>query len=84
MSERVFALEAGVQDFLTKPFDVRELIARIEQQMRWRKMLAVDANVAFTHERLKLYGPEEVADKTAPSIFDRIWSTDANKSKQRR
>jgi CheY-like chemotaxis protein len=31
--ERTLALEAGVQDFLTKPFDSRELIARIERQI---------------------------------------------------
>ncbi|MEA2720824.1 MAG: hypothetical protein QOJ39_2688, partial [Candidatus Eremiobacteraeota bacterium] len=30
----------GAQDFLTKPFDNRELVARLEQQMRWRKVLA--------------------------------------------
>jgi DNA-binding response OmpR family regulator len=84
ISERVVALEAGVQDFLTKPFDSRELVARIEQQMRWRKMLAVDANTAFAHDRLKLYCPDDAIDKTAPSIFDRIWSTDTKKPKKRR
>jgi len=40
MDDKVAALEAGAQDFLTKPFDSRELVARIEQQMRWRKLLA--------------------------------------------
>jgi CheY-like chemotaxis protein len=39
VEERVVALETGVQDFLTKPFDTRELIARIEQQLRWCNML---------------------------------------------
>jgi DNA-binding response OmpR family regulator len=78
IEERVVALEAGVQDFLTKPFDPRELLARIEQQMRWRKMLAVDANTAFAADRLKLYRPETPPDVSADdlggaSIFDRIW-----------
>jgi CheY-like chemotaxis protein len=78
IEERVVALEAGVQDFLTKPFDKRELIARIEQQMRWRKMLAVDANSAFAGDRLKLYRPGEepqplASGAPASSIFDRIW-----------
>jgi DNA-binding response OmpR family regulator len=81
ISERVVALEAGVQDFLTKPFDARELVARINQQMRWRKMLAIDANAAFTHDRLKLYRPEP---GTESSIFDRIWSAEAKQSKKRR
>jgi DNA-binding response OmpR family regulator len=84
ISERVIALEAGVQDFLTKPVDARELVARIDQQMRWRKMLAVDANEAFVHDRLKLYRPDDVSEKGAPTIFDRIWSTNDDKSKKRR
>jgi hypothetical protein len=52
--------------------------------MRWRKMLAVDANAAFTNDRLKLYCPDSPLDKSVPSIFDRIWSTDAKKPKKRR
>ena len=40
IDDKVAALEAGAQDFLTKPFDTRELVARVEQQMRWRKLLA--------------------------------------------
>lgn len=40
IDDKVAGLEAGAQDFLTKPFDNRELVARLEQQMRWRKLLA--------------------------------------------
>ena len=40
IDDKVAGLEAGAQDFLTKPFDNRELVARLEQQMRWRKVLA--------------------------------------------
>jgi DNA-binding response OmpR family regulator len=82
IEERVLALEAGVQDFLTKPFDARELVARIDQQMRWRRMLAVDANTAFAADRLGLYRP--AVDRATPadgaaeaSFFDRIWGSDA-------
>ncbi|GAC1395472.1 MAG: hypothetical protein NVSMB59_13070 [Vulcanimicrobiaceae bacterium] len=42
IDEKVLALEAGVQDFLNKPVDPRELVARIEQQLRWRNLLASD------------------------------------------
>lgn len=40
IEERIVALEAGVQDFLSKPCDARELVACIEQQMRWRATVA--------------------------------------------
>lgn len=43
VGDKVTALEAGVQDFLTKPFEARELIARIEQQLRWRRLLSPDS-----------------------------------------
>ena len=51
VDERIIALESGVQDFLSKPCDPRELIACIEQQLRWRRGLAGDAHVAFMAER---------------------------------
>jgi CheY-like chemotaxis protein len=44
IDDKVSALEAGAQDFLTKPFDGRELVARIEQQMRWRKLLSAETD----------------------------------------
>jgi CheY-like chemotaxis protein len=44
IDDKVSALEAGAQDFLTKPFDSRELVARIEQQMRWRKLLSAESD----------------------------------------
>lgn len=39
IENKVEALSAGVQDFMTIPFDFRELLARIDQQLRWRKLL---------------------------------------------
>jgi DNA-binding response OmpR family regulator len=87
IAERVIALEAGAQDFLTKPFDARELVARIEQQMRWRKTLALDANTAFAGERLELYRsyarvPAASTDgNPLPSFFDRIWGAEPTKWK---
>ncbi len=43
IEDKVAALEAGAQDYVTKPFDARELLARIHQQLRWRKLLSDDA-----------------------------------------
>ncbi len=54
VDQRIIALEAGVQDFLSKPFDRRELVACIEQQLRWRAGLAVAADDAFLAERAAL------------------------------
>jgi CheY-like chemotaxis protein len=39
IEDRDCALKVGVQDFITKPFDAVELIACIEQQMRWRAII---------------------------------------------
>lgn len=59
VDERIIALEAGVQDFLSKPFDPRELVACIEQQLRWQQGLATDANAAFLEERNALLAASE-------------------------
>ncbi len=38
--EKVAALEAGAQDYVTKPFEPEELVARIAGHLRWRTLLA--------------------------------------------
>ncbi len=42
-SERLAALEAGVQDFLTKPFAPDTLLTAVRQQLRWRRLLDAGA-----------------------------------------
>jgi DNA-binding response OmpR family regulator len=41
--DRVFALATGVQDFITKPFEARALVACIEQQVQRRDRARRDA-----------------------------------------
>lgn len=40
IDDKVMGLEAGAQDFITKPFHTKELIARINQHMRWRALIS--------------------------------------------
>jgi len=47
MKDRIFALEAGVQDFMPKPFDARDLVACIELQLHLRYVLAAPAAYRF-------------------------------------
>jgi len=78
VDERIIALEAGVQDFLTKPFDPRELVACIEQQLRWRDRLASDADVAFLAERDALRAASERRYRTLAEAMPHIvWIADA-------
>jgi DNA-binding response OmpR family regulator len=57
--DRVVGLEVGADDYLTKPFSMRELIARVHALLRrsdlFRKMLMAD-RAADQHEVLR-YGP---------------------------
>ncbi len=49
VEEKVLAIEAGAQDFLIKPCHPRELVARIDQQRRWRAVVATEVSaVAVT------------------------------------
>jgi CheY-like chemotaxis protein len=55
IEDRNLALAAGVQDFVAKPYDVHDLVACIEQQLRWRMIIAtartVDRRWRVTEER---------------------------------
>jgi DNA-binding response OmpR family regulator len=42
-ADKVAALAAGVQDFLTKPFAASALTDAVRQQLRWRRLLADDS-----------------------------------------
>lgn len=42
--DKIAALAAGVQDFLTKPFEPTILTQSIRQQLRWRRLLADDTS----------------------------------------
>jgi DNA-binding response OmpR family regulator len=47
--DKVAALAAGVQDFLTKPFAPATLTKSVRQQLRWRQLLA-DASASIVPE----------------------------------
>lgn len=64
IEDKVEALDAGVQDFVTKPFDFRELLARIEQQVRWRKLLDHDVEGAAS----VAVAPKTVPESTGPEL----------------
>jgi len=79
VDDKVAALEAGAQDFLTKPFESRELVARVEQQMRWRKLLADVAPGATTATSARTPDAQAIAPKSdAPLAADLftgdVWS----------
>ena len=40
--DRVVGLEVGADDYLTKPFSMRELMARVKAQLRRTRMLRVE------------------------------------------
>jgi DNA-binding response OmpR family regulator len=56
--DRVVGLEVGADDYLTKPFSMRELLARVKSQLRRARLLreemgkAKDSN--SPHEKLRL------------------------------
>src|SRR6202142_4464469 len=46
--DKVEALDAGADDYITKPFQLRELTARIRAAMRWAKATAPPQDQAAT------------------------------------
>jgi two-component system KDP operon response regulator KdpE len=46
--DKVEALDAGANDYITKPFHLREMVARIRAAMRWNKTSSLDADETAT------------------------------------
>jgi DNA-binding response OmpR family regulator len=65
--DRVVGLEIGADDYLTKPFAIRELVARVRAMLRRRRMMAVSP-------RLSTDPAEAGTERTPP--FDLTPSTD--------
>ena len=63
-SDKVFGLEAGADDYITKPFSMRELLARVRANIRRRSM---DAGVRAPSENLLKQG-ELVVDLSAVTV----------------
>ncbi len=60
VSDKVLGLEKGADDYLPKPFDTRELIARIQVQLR-RVNTTISAEISFEDHEFK-------CDKTTMKI----------------
>ncbi len=57
--DKVLGLEFGADDYITKPFDARELLARIKALLR-RLTKQVDSGINITHQGLEI----NLANKT--------------------
>jgi DNA-binding response OmpR family regulator len=53
VEDKVVGLEAGMDDYLVKPFDLRELVARINAQLRIKGTHHGLANVKTTHFKIE-------------------------------
>jgi CheY-like chemotaxis protein len=80
IEDKIGALESGVQDFITKPFDERDLVARIDGHMIWRSRLGETGDartplgppVALEHASGLTPSETEIPTGVVP-IGDAVW-----------
>ena len=65
--DKVYGIESGADDYITKPFSMRELVARISSQLRRMKM-NVDMKEAKPKEIIKL-GDRVIIDKLKREVI---------------
>jgi two-component system, OmpR family, phosphate regulon response regulator PhoB len=89
-TDRVVGLELGADDYLVRPFSLRELVARVRALLRGRKIAATSGEEVLSFEDLMLYPtarrvvrqnqPVSLAPKefkllaTLMAQPDRVWS----------
>ena len=72
-TDRIDLLKLGADDYLTKPFDLDELAARVEVQLRHR--LARERGATARNGYLPGHGARE-GDNTARTLLFRAWELD--------
>jgi two-component system OmpR family response regulator len=68
-TERIIGLEMGADDYLAKPFAVRELLARIRSVLRRARMLPPNLQPAETSVQMLAFGDWQL-DTTARHLLD--------------
>ena len=69
--EKVAALDAGANDYVTKPFGVQELMARLRALLRWHAATA-SSSAVFVHDSLRVdLARREVTLDGAPLLLTR-------------
>ena len=61
--DKVLGLETGADDYLTKPFSVREFMARVKSTMRRREMDLSEAGDAHTKKKLIVFDKLEIDEE---------------------
>lgn len=71
LADKVQALQAGADDYITKPFEMMELLARVESVLRrtGRKNSVLKfQNLTIDEDQRQVYGPEGVIRADAEGI----------------
>ena len=71
-ADKIALLGLGADDYLTKPFDLDELAARVEVQLRHRGMGAPSSSESLRYRRWAL-DPEARTLAVAPGGLGRAW-----------
>jgi len=68
-AEKVAALDAGADDFLSKPFGTPELLARVRAQLRRRSMLSEDSHQGiYTFGNINVDLPRRIVSKDSEVV----------------
>jgi len=67
--DKILGLELGADDYLTKPFSPREVVARVKAILRRTKHMAVPPEIDSTEDTVLQIGPLEIHPEKYEALF---------------
>ena len=69
ITDKINGLELGADDYVTKPFDIREVIARVKTCLRRKEQINKQGNIIMINNEIKIYTESRTVYRNGEEIL---------------